>query len=48
MENGFSLGQWAGRQRQNKDGLPVERRQALEKLGFVWSVTQAAKKASAI
>jgi transcriptional regulator with XRE-family HTH domain len=39
-ENGFSLGQWVTYQRKNQDGLPVERRQALEKLGFVSSVSQ--------
>jgi Helicase associated domain len=38
-ENRFSLGQWVTYQRKNQDGLPVERRQALEKLGFVWSVS---------
>ena len=39
-ENGFRLGQWGTTQRKNQDGLPVERRQALEKLGFVWSVSR--------
>jgi hypothetical protein len=39
-ENGFNLGQWVTKQRKNQDGLPVERRQALEKLGFVWSVSR--------
>jgi hypothetical protein len=39
-ENGFSLGQWVAKQRKNQDGLPVKRRQALEKLGFVWSVSR--------
>jgi hypothetical protein len=39
-ENGFRLGHWVAKQRKNKDGLPVERRQALEKLGFVWSVSR--------
>jgi Helicase associated domain len=39
-ENGFRLGQWVSGQRGNKDALPVERRQALERLGFVWSVSR--------
>jgi helicase associated protein len=39
-ENGFSLGQWVTKQRKNKDALSVDRRQALEKLGFVWNVNR--------
>jgi Helicase associated domain len=39
-ENGFSLGQWVIKHRKKQDGLPVERRQALEELGFVWSVSR--------
>ena len=36
-ENGFSLGQWVFRQRQNKC-LSAERRQRLDELGFVWKI----------
>ena len=39
-ENGFGLGRWVTNQRKNKDALSVERRQALERLGFVWSVSR--------
>jgi helicase associated protein len=34
-ENGFSLGQWVGKQRHRKT-LPEARRQQLDELGFVW------------
>jgi hypothetical protein len=47
-ENGYRLGQWVSVQRVNKDTLSAERRQRLDELGFVWSVRQAGKKASAI
>jgi len=36
-ENGFWLGAWVDRQRQNKDSLSEWQRQQLEKLGFIWS-----------
>jgi hypothetical protein len=36
-ENGFSLGQWVSRQRGEKPQMPVERRQCLDALGFVWN-----------
>jgi uncharacterized protein (UPF0303 family) len=35
-ENGFSLGKWVGKQRQTRESMPVERRQRLDALGFVW------------
>jgi hypothetical protein len=38
-EDGFGLGQWVTRQRNNKDRLSEEQRQGLEKLGFVWNVS---------
>jgi superfamily II DNA or RNA helicase len=44
IENGSRLGQWVGvqrRQRQHKYGLPEERRQRLDKLGFVWDPFEA-------
>ena len=34
-ENGFPLGKWVFRQRQNKK-IPIERRRRLNTLGFVW------------
>ena len=39
-ENGFSLGQWVGKQRHRKT-LPEARRQQLDELGFVWDPLQA-------
>jgi hypothetical protein len=41
-ENGYPLGQWVVHQRQAKGKLTVERRQRLEKLGFVWDVLEQA------
>jgi superfamily II DNA or RNA helicase len=40
-ENGYPLGQWVNVQRTNQD-LSEERRQRLDKLGFVWDVRAAA------
>jgi hypothetical protein len=40
-ENGYRLGQWVGMQRTNQN-LSEERRQRLDKLGFVWDVRAAA------
>ena len=36
IEDGFSLGAWVSRQRQNKEKLTSEQRQKLEILGFCW------------
>src|SRR5262249_14337435 len=38
-ENGYPLGQWVNVQRTNQN-LSEERRQRLDKLGFVWDVLQ--------
>ena len=35
-ENGFGLGEWVGHQRTNNDALSADRRQRLDRLGFVW------------
>ena len=40
-EEGFRLGLWVGVQRRNRDALSEERRQRLDKLGFVWNVLEA-------
>ena len=40
-ENGFMLGQWVDRQRQTKTTMPLERREQLEKIGFVWKPLDA-------
>ena len=40
-ENGFMLGQWVDRQRQTRSTMTVERRQQLEKIGFVWKPLDA-------
>jgi superfamily II DNA or RNA helicase len=37
MENGYPLGQWVVAQRVNEDDLSEERRQRLNKLGFMWN-----------
>jgi hypothetical protein len=37
-ENGYRLGQWVSVQRVNRDAVSAERRQRLDKLGFVWNV----------
>src|SRR5262249_50910949 len=40
-ENGFALGEWVGNQRSKKEEtMTEERRQRLDKLGFVWKVRQ--------
>jgi len=36
-EQGFRLGQWVDKQRQNRDTMPSERRQRLDALDFVWN-----------
>jgi superfamily II DNA or RNA helicase len=36
IEDGFNLGYWVGRQRQNKELLTLGRKQKLEILGFCW------------
>jgi Helicase associated domain/Type III restriction enzyme, res subunit len=40
IENGFRLGQWVSNRHQKKQTLSDARRQALEKLGFVWNVSR--------
>src|SRR5262249_41798648 len=40
-ENGFNLGYWVNKQRREKEDLSEERRQRLDKLGFVWDAHQA-------
>jgi len=40
-ENGFCLGRWVANQRSNKEALSDERRQQLEKLGFVWKIVRS-------
>ena len=40
-ENGFPLGVWANTQRRNKEKLTVDRRDKLDKLGFVWDPLSA-------
>jgi superfamily II DNA or RNA helicase len=37
VENGFKLGVWVSNQRRSADRLSKNRRQRLDKLGFVWS-----------
>jgi hypothetical protein len=41
-ERGFRLGLWVGVQRRNRDALSEERRQRVDKLGFVWNVLETA------
>jgi Helicase associated domain len=40
-ENGFRLGSWVSHQRSKGDTMPVERRQQLDELGFVWDAREA-------
>ena len=35
-EDGFNLGRWVGKQRQDEDALTPERKQRLNALGFIW------------
>ena len=35
-EGNFKLGQWVGERRKRKDAMPIERRQSLDNIGFVW------------
>jgi hypothetical protein len=37
QENGFRLGSWVSVQRGNKGTLSADRRERLDKLGFVWN-----------
>jgi superfamily II DNA or RNA helicase len=37
MEDGFRLGRWVDKRRQNKQALSEARRQQLDELGFVWN-----------
>ena len=36
IEVTFNLGVWVGTQRYNKDTMPVERKQRLDEIEFVW------------
>ena len=36
IEVTFNLGVWVGTQRRNKDTMPIERKQRLNEIGFVW------------
>jgi Helicase associated domain len=48
-ENGFRLGQWVQVQRRNADSLSAPRRQQLDELGFVWTLSKRlGRKVSAI
>jgi superfamily II DNA or RNA helicase len=40
-ENGFPLGTWVSKQRRTRDAMPVERRQQLNELEFVWDPFEA-------
>src|SRR5262249_38827154 len=40
-ESGFRLGGWVNNQRHAKNTMPVERRQRLDKLGFIWDSFEA-------
>src|SRR5262249_45292844 len=40
-EQGYRLGQWVRVQRQLRETMPLERRQRLGELGFVWDVLNA-------
>ena len=40
-ERGFKLGVWVDTQRQQRDQLPVDRKNRLDALGFVWKVLDA-------
>jgi hypothetical protein len=37
-ENGFRLGVWVGVQRRERDSMPEQRREKLDRLGFVWNI----------
>ena len=39
--NGYNLGIWVGRQRNNKESISVARLQRLNDLGFVWDVADS-------
>lgn len=38
--DGFALGGWVSRQRQNKDRMSPERRQRLDDIGFIWDASK--------
>jgi hypothetical protein len=40
-EDGFPLGAWVSRQRQNKANLSLVRRQRLDEVGFIWDEREA-------
>ena len=40
-EDGFRLGLWVSNQRRLKAEIPVERRQRLDTLGFIWDINEA-------
>ena len=42
VEAAFKLGAWVSNQRQAKDTIPVESRQRLEEIGFVWDTLESA------
>ena len=33
----ITLGAWVGVQRRNKSNLPLERKQSLDNIGFIWT-----------
>jgi superfamily II DNA or RNA helicase len=41
IEGAFKLGQWAHVQRMKRDTMPAERRQRLEKIGFIWNLLES-------
>jgi hypothetical protein len=42
IEGTHGLGQWVGTQRKQKNGMPVDRREKLEALGFEWNILTSA------
>ena len=42
QQNGYRFGQWVGVQRRSKDMMSGERRERLDKLGFVWDARETA------
>jgi Helicase associated domain/Helicase conserved C-terminal domain len=41
IEGAFKLGQWVGVQRTRGESTPVERRQRLDDIGFIWNVLES-------